>query len=35
MSEPLPTFKYHPDPVKSGSIQESETECLCCERQRG
>ena len=33
--EPLPTFRYHPDPIASGSIEESEVECLCCGRARG
>jgi uncharacterized protein CbrC (UPF0167 family) len=33
--EPLPTFKYHPDPIRSGSIEQSTTECQCCGRARG
>ncbi|MBZ5606979.1 MAG: CbrC family protein [Acidobacteriia bacterium] len=33
--EPLPTFKYHPDPVATGSIQQSESPCLGCNRIRG
>jgi uncharacterized protein CbrC (UPF0167 family) len=32
---PLPFFKYHPDPLASGSIEESDTECVCCGRARG
>jgi uncharacterized protein len=31
----LPTFKYHPDPIATGSIKKSDTECACCARQRG
>jgi uncharacterized protein CbrC (UPF0167 family) len=33
--ESLPTFKYHSDPIATGSIVESETECECCGRSRG
>ena len=31
----FPLFKYHPDPIASGSVAESETKCLCCERKTG
>lgn len=31
----LPTFKYHPDPVATGAIMQSQGECPCCERNRG
>ena len=31
----LPTFRYHPDPVCSGSIVESEKKCRCCGQARG
>ncbi len=31
----LPTFKYHPDPVATGSVVKSDTECACCGRARG
>jgi uncharacterized protein CbrC (UPF0167 family) len=31
----LPTFKYHPDPVATGSIVSSDSECVCCHQQRG
>jgi uncharacterized protein CbrC (UPF0167 family) len=31
----LPKFKYHPDPVSTGSIVESEAECACCGKARG
>lgn len=26
----LPVFKYHPDPLGTGSIEAREVECLCC-----
>jgi uncharacterized protein CbrC (UPF0167 family) len=35
VSETLPTFAYHPDPVDTGSVQSSDATCACCERQRG
>ena len=31
----LPTFKYHPNPVESESIEESDTRCECCEKETG
>ena len=31
----LPKFKYHPDPIVTGSIKESQNECLCCGHGRG
>src|SRR5258708_2690237 len=31
----LPIFKYHPDPMASGSIEPSDTTCACCEQPRG
>lgn len=31
----LPNFKYHPDPVSSGSIIQSDAKCLCCGKVRG
>jgi len=31
----LPVFKYHPDPLRSGSIQESREACRCCGEARG
>jgi uncharacterized protein CbrC (UPF0167 family) len=34
--EPLPTFKYHPDPVATGSVRaQDDTPCLSCNRIRG
>ena len=35
MSEPLPAFRYHPDPVGTGSVAASAKECRCCGRSRG
>ncbi len=31
----LPTFRYHPDPVATGSVVDSGAVCECCERARG
>jgi len=31
----FPLFRYHPDPIASGSVMGSQTECLCCEQKRG
>lgn len=31
----LPFFKYHPDPIATGSIIESDEPCECCRRSRG
>jgi len=31
----LPTFKYHPDPLATGSIAPSPVECACCGEARG
>ena len=31
----LPNFKYHPDPIATGSIIPSEVECKCCDERRG
>lgn len=35
MSEDFPYFRYHPDPLNTGSIQPSEVACECCELSRG
>lgn len=35
MSEPLPRFRYHPDPLASGSIAHSDATCQNCDRARG
>jgi uncharacterized protein len=35
-SEPLPAFRYHPDPLATGSVRpDSDTACLGCNRIRG
>jgi len=34
-SEALPTFKYHPDPIATGSVAVSDNECVCCKQARG
>jgi uncharacterized protein CbrC (UPF0167 family) len=31
----LPSFRYHPDPLGTGAIVESDTKCICCGRARG
>lgn len=31
----LPQFKYHPDPIATGSIKPSEERCECCGQCRG
>jgi uncharacterized protein CbrC (UPF0167 family) len=31
----LPTFRYHPDPLRSGSIVASDKPCRCCGTARG
>ena len=34
--DPLPSFRYHPDPVGTGSVKaEPDTPCLGCSRIRG
>lgn len=33
--EALPTFRYHPDPIATSSIEASDTECVVCKRARG
>lgn len=35
MSDQLPHFRYHPDPVATGSVQGSAAECAVCGRARG
>src|SRR4051812_19330782 len=35
VTEPLPVFTYHPDPIATGSIEPSEQACACCTRRRG
>ncbi|HSH58283.1 MAG TPA: CbrC family protein [Acidimicrobiales bacterium] len=31
---PLPTFRYHPDPVGTGEVRAGSGACRCCGRQR-
>jgi len=31
----LPFFRYHPDPVSTGSVEESSNVCLVCNQARG
>ena len=35
MPDRLPTFRYHPEPLTSGSIVSSDLTCQCCGRARG
>jgi hypothetical protein len=35
MTETLPAFRYHPDPVATGSIEPSPVRCFSCQRARG
>jgi uncharacterized protein len=38
MREPqtiLPAFRYHPDPVSTGSVKASRDVCICCGKTRG
>jgi uncharacterized protein len=35
MSESLPFFRYHPDPIKTGNIKASDKVCACCDKARG
>jgi uncharacterized protein CbrC (UPF0167 family) len=31
----LPAFRYHPDPIATGSVERSDAECRCCGQRRG
>jgi uncharacterized protein len=31
----IPIFKYHPDPIVTGSVVSSDAKCICCDQQRG
>lgn len=35
MAAPLPIFRYHPDPVATGSLKASADRCVCCGQSRG
>jgi uncharacterized protein len=34
MNEPLPTFRYHPDPIATGAIVARQIVCKCCGKPR-
>jgi len=31
----LPTFRYHPDPISTGSVKPSQAACICCGASTG
>lgn len=31
----IPTFKYHPDPTATYSVEKSDAKCICCGKERG
>lgn len=33
--DPLPVFRYHPDPLRTGAIARSDAVCECCGEARG
>jgi uncharacterized protein len=35
MKMSLPSFKYHPEPLATGSVVESDATCACCGKTRG
>jgi len=35
MTDPLPPFTYHPNPVATGAVKESSATCGCCGKPRG
>lgn len=35
MTESLPEFPYHPDPLSTGFVERSDATCLSCDRRRG
>ncbi|MFE1560028.1 CbrC family protein [Streptomyces sp. NPDC058734] len=35
MTTDLPGFRYHPDPVATGSVRKSAETCACCNRNTG
>jgi uncharacterized protein CbrC (UPF0167 family) len=35
ISDPLPAFRYHPDPLDTGSIRPFDARCVVCKRRRG
>src|SRR5215472_16350388 len=35
VTESVPTFRYHPDPLGTGFVKPSSTACVVCGRERG
>jgi uncharacterized protein CbrC (UPF0167 family) len=35
VKDQLPTFRYHPDPIATGSVEASENVCIICNTARG
>ena len=35
VKDQLPTFRYHPDPIATGSVEASEHLCIICNKARG
>ena len=35
MKEPIPTFRYHPDPIATGALKPSNEMCDACGQRRG
>jgi uncharacterized protein len=35
MTESLPEFRYHPNPIATGVVELSDSICICCNRERG
>lgn len=35
MSEQLPHFRYHPNPIATGAVKPSDAICVCCGQSRG
>src|SRR5262245_40636119 len=31
----LPIFRYHPDPIRTGAVKQSDVGCVCCGNARG
>jgi len=35
MNPSLPKFRYHPDPLATGAVEQSDVRCVCCGERRG
>lgn len=35
MTDPTPTFRYHPNPLATGAVEKSSVTCVCCGKARG